>query len=309
MSFLFVTRIHNIGDNRILGRVNYTSGEPWRQEHPDGSIDLSTGVVSEAIGQLVSWLALKNNDFTARPVFLFASKIHLDSIIVAPAEVELEAWITSGDRDSFIFSGTAKVGGKIVVEIVDCGGYFMPLAELEDPAKTRLRFNALLSTGVDANPSGEMYSRRQLIDVVKEIDPGQSISAAKVMRQNESFYADHFPRFPVTPIVVINEMIAEATRIMMQGSHALAVPPPNAPRPVAVMDLKIKSFIRPSDTVLIHIKRIEAMDATFETIAEVIVNQKKILRGRYRYKYNSAGNLYSPKLIQTSCEIVDNGSR
>jgi 3-hydroxymyristoyl/3-hydroxydecanoyl-(acyl carrier protein) dehydratase len=295
MRFLFVNRIHEIDGNKIRGNVNFAAMEPWRREGAKGALQISNSVVSEAIGQLVSWLSLRNNDFTARPVFLFASQINLDGYIPAPSVVELEAWITNGDENSFIFSGTAKVDGKVVVEITDCGGYFMPLAELEDPAVTRQRFSALTADGVAANPAGPMYSTRQLIDEVKELQGGHSISAVKTMRLGEPFYADHFPRNPVTPIVVINEMIAEATRRMMEGQGS----PPLATNktlssmnsaviemvPVAVRDLKIKSFIVPGDTVIILVKKVEVLGNEFETIAEIMVNQKKILRGRYRYRF------------------------
>ena len=287
MRFLFVSSIHEIDGNKIRGNVNFTAQEPWRRDGARGTLQISTSVVSEAIGQLVSWLSMHNNDFTARPVFLFASQINLDGYIPAPSVVELEAWITDGDENSFIFSGTAKVDGKVVVEITDCGGYFMPLAELEDPAVTRQRFADLMAVGgLPSNPPGPVYSSQKLVDEVREIQIGQSISAAKILSPSEPFYADHFPRNPVTPIVVINEMIGEATRRMMAGQggdSALEL------MPVAVRDLKIKSFIVPGDTAVIMIKKVEVLDNEFETIAEIMVNQKKILRGRYRYKFVDQG--------------------
>jgi 3-hydroxymyristoyl/3-hydroxydecanoyl-(acyl carrier protein) dehydratase len=312
MRFLFVSRIHDIEENRIRGNVDFTVQEPWRRPGADGSLQISTSVVSEAIGQLVSWLSLRNNNFTARPVFLFASNINLDGYIPAPSTVELEAWITDGDQESFMFSGTAKVDGEVVVAITDCGGYFMPLAELEDPSVARKRFASLMSgdgssiyssidSSIDSstilkNRSTQVYGGRQLIDDVKNLELGRAVTAVKVMRQSEPFYADHFPRNPVTPIVVINEMIGEATRIMMEGEEFSALGRDDGYSfdsgdqicnlaPVAVTDLKIKSFILPGDTVVISVKKMGVLEKEFETIAEIVVNQKRILRGRYRYKF------------------------
>ena len=310
MRFLFVSRIHDIEENKIRGSVDFTAQDPWRREGADGSPQISTSVVSEAIGQLVSWLSLRNNNFTARPVFLFASNIDLNGSIPAPSTVELEAWITGGDEESFVFSGTAKVDGEVVVAITDCGGYFMPLAELEDPIVTRQRFTRLTSGAGPINDSindstndstvprksavSQVYGSRQLIDDVKNIEIGRTIVAVKVMRQSEPFYADHFPRNPVTPIVVINEMIGEATRMMMEGTEFSVQAKDDVAsfmcklkckiRPVAVVDLKIKSFILPGDTVVISVKKMGVLENEFETIAEIVVNQKRILRGRYRYK-------------------------
>ena len=280
MRFLFVSRIQDITGEKIKGQVDFSAGEPWRRITSENKTEISTSVVSEAVGQLVSWMALRDNKFTGRPVFLFASQIDLSGIIHAPGTVDLEAWISNRSEDSFIFSGTAKVDGKTVVEIKECGGYFMPLAELEDPTVTSKRFETLSAGGLPANPAGEAFNFAGLVDQVMEIDPGKSIKTAKVMKTTEPFYADHFPRFPVTPIVVINEMIAEATRCMMTKDSAK----PAIIHPIAVQDLKIKSFIRPGDTAIIQSKVTETNGNEFETVSEILVNEKRILRGRYRYR-------------------------
>jgi 3-hydroxyacyl-[acyl-carrier-protein] dehydratase len=280
MRFLFVSRIQDITGEKIKGQVDFSAGEPWRRITSENKTEISTSVVSEAVGQLVSWMALRDNKFTGRPVFLFASQIDLSGIIHAPGTVDLEAWISNRSEDSFIFSGTAKVDGKTVVEIKECGGYFMPLAELEDPTVTSKRFETLSTGGLPANPAGEAFNFAGLVDQVMEIDPGKSIKTAKVMKTTEPFYADHFPRFPVTPIVVINEMIAEATRCMMTKDSAK----PAIIHPIAVQDLKIKSFIRPGDTAIIQSKVTETNGNEFETVSEILVNEKRILRGRYRYR-------------------------
>lgn len=280
MRFLFVSRIQDITGEKIKGQVDFSAGEPWRRVTSENKTEISTSVVSEAVGQLVSWMALRDNKFTGRPVFLFASQIDLSGSIPAPGTVDLEAWISNRSEDSFIFSGTAKVGGKTVVEIKECGGYFMPLAELEDPEVTRKRFETLSAGGLPANPAGDAFNFAGLVDQVLEVDPGKSIKTAKVMSTNEPFYPDHFPRFPVTPIVVINEMIAEATRRMMTKEESK----PAIIQPIAVQDLKIKSFIRPGDTAVIQSKITEANGNEFETVSEILVNEKRILRGRYRYR-------------------------
>ncbi len=280
MRFLFVSRIQDITGEKIKGQVDFSAGEPWRRTSSENKTEISTSVVSEAVGQLVSWMALRDNKFTGRPVFLFASQIDLSGSIPAPGTVDLEAWISSRSEDSFIFSGTAKVGGKTVVEIKECGGYFMPLAELEDPEVTRKRFETLSAGGLPANPASDAFNFAGLVDQVLEVDPGKSIKTARVMNSNEPFYPDHFPRFPVTPIVVINEMIAEATRRMMtkDASKQTII------HPIAVQDLKIKSFIRPGDTAIIQSKVTETNGSEFETVSEILVNDKRILRGRYRYR-------------------------
>ena len=285
MRFLFVSQITQIDGQKIRGQVEFSDQEPWRHTNAKGDVCINNSVVSEAVGQLVSWMALRDNDFKGRPVFLFLDRIHFQGSVPAPGVVDLEAWISNRDEDSFIFSGTAKVNGQTVLEITDSGGYFMPLAELEDPAVTRQRFETLTSTGIGANPSGPQFDTTQLVDEIKDLTPGQTVSAIKVMRLDEPFYADHFPRFPVTPIVVINEMIMEATRRMMTGIGAEPGSKSRGIEPVAVQDLKIKSFIRPGDTAITNVKVVERIGDEVEAISEILINKKRILRGRYRYRF------------------------
>lgn len=280
MRFLFVSNISAMSDHKIAGQVEFGSQEPWQRQHMPSGPCISTSVVSEAVGQLVSWLSLRNNNFTARPVFLFATRIGLSDDVAPGTTVDLAAEITDQSSESFIFSGTAKIAGRTVVTIEDCGGYLMPLQDLENPADTRARFLKLISTGLPANPGSTAFDYRSLIDEVVAHESCASVVTRKVFSDHEPFYPDHFPRYPVTPIVVINEMIAEATAAMMSthpGQRADL-------KPIAVQDLKIKSFLRPGDQAQITVKNIETIGKEFETIAEIIVNGRRILRGRYRYE-------------------------
>ena len=154
----------------------------------------------------------------------------------------------------------------------------MPLTELEDPSVTRARFQSISGAGLPENPGSEPFLYCSLIDSVIEQDLTEKIIIAKRFTGQEPFYADHFPRFPVTPIVIINEMIAEATAKLLGIADSASL------KPIAVQDLKIKSFIRPGDVAEVSVKKIEASGAEFETIAEIHVNGRRILRGRYRYE-------------------------
>ena len=56
-----------------------------------GEAEIAPGALSEAIGQLASWLCIQRNDFTARPVFLFADHIKVHGAVQAGSDVELHA--------------------------------------------------------------------------------------------------------------------------------------------------------------------------------------------------------------------------
>lgn len=282
MRFLFVDKIHAISNDSISGQKHFGLDEPLRYHPLAGSAEIAPGALSEAIGQLASWLCIQRNDFTARPVFLFADQIKIHGAVKAGSTVELHSDILQLDKETFRFSGTAKVQGELKVEIKNCSGYFMPLGELEDPEVSKQRFHAMTSGGLKLEgASGQPFAFDSLAGETLALEPKQSIRTLKTFAADEPFYRDHFPRFPVTPIVMLNEMIGTATTRMLQLSGAKRL----APRELS--GIKIRSFVKAGEPVEISIKLVgERQDGGLtyvETTAELIKEGKKILRGSYHY--------------------------
>lgn len=282
MRFLFVDKITQIAGDSIAGQKHFGPDEPLRYRPLAGEAEVAPGALSEAIGQLASWLCIQRNDFTGRPVFLFADQIKIHGPVKAGATVDLHAEIHELNSETLRFSGTAKVDGVLKVEIQNCSGYFMPLGDLEDPEVSKQRFNAMTSGGLKLDgASGDPFAFDSLAGETLTLLPRQSIRTLKVFAANEPFYKDHFPRFPVTPIVMLNEMIGTATARMLQlsGSKRLM--------PRALSGIKIRSFVKPCEPVEIAIKlvgeRQEGAETYVETTAELIKEGKKILRGSYHY--------------------------
>lgn len=282
MRFLFVDEITNITADRITGRRTFGLDEPLRYNPLAGDPVVAPGALSEAIGQLASWLCIQRNDFTARPVFLFADSIQVTGAVKAGADVRLEADIHQLDSETFRFSGLALAGGEPKVAIKDCSGYFMPLAELEDPEVSRKRFSAMTSGGLKLDGlAGAPFPFDTLCGVTTELNPRQSIRTIQTFQAGAPFYKDHFPRFPVTPIVMLNEMIGAATARMMnlKGGKRLEVS--------ELSGIKIRSFVKPGEPVETQVRlvgeRVQDGRLTIETTAELIKDGKKILRGSYHY--------------------------
>ena len=69
--------------------------------------------------------------------------------------------------------------------------------------------------------------RFTLLDRVTAIDPGKSITAIKTLTLSEEYLADHFPRFPVMPGVLMLESMTQAAawtiRLGEDFAHAIVV--------------------------------------------------------------------------------------
>ena len=54
-----------------------------------------------------------------------------------------------------------------------------------------------------------------LIDEINEMTPGQKVVATKLIREDEYWFKGHFPEYPVTPGVLLIEMLAQAGAVCM----------------------------------------------------------------------------------------------
>lgn len=279
MRFLFVDQIHDRTETQISGRRAFAGDDPMQYgaRPGDPGTFVAPGAVSEAIGQLASWLCLERNAFTARPVFLFADRIAVTGRVPVGAVVDLNATIEELDAESFRFSGEARVGGQLVQRINACSGYFMPLGELEDPEESKRRFVALTGGGLRYDGmGGTPYPFETLAGETLELTPGEHVRATRTMAVQEPFYADHFPRFPVTPIVMLNEMIGATTARLVPGKRLLAR---------EIVGIKIRSFVRPGERVETVVKRVGGdTNKDIQCVAEIHKEGRCILRGTYHYE-------------------------
>ncbi len=276
MRFLFVDKISKMEDKKIWGERFFSPEDPLRYHETNV---IASGIVSEAIGQLVSWLTLKQNNFTKRPVFLFADEINIHREVPLGHTVKLEAWIDAQDNESFTFSGRAMIGEEVFQEIKNCNGYFMNLDEMEDSNICKSRFESLISEGglnLDGHLTSE-YDFNRLLGQVSHLEQNKQIKVKHKLSIEEPFYRDHFPKFPVTPIVMINEMIGRTTGLLLGDEFK------NKLVAKQVKDIKIKNFIKPEEEFEISVSILDRNENEIFTMAEITKEGRKILRGRYVY--------------------------
>lgn len=104
--------------------------------------------------------------------------------------------------------------------------------------------------------------RFQLIDTIRQHEPGKSLSASKFLALGEEYLADHFPRFPVMPGVLMLECLVEAAAWLWRASS-------NYQHPVIVLretkNVKYGTFMQPGRRmdVTVELVKVDGDRATF----------------------------------------------
>jgi len=104
--------------------------------------------------------------------------------------------------------------------------------------------------------------RFTLIDRVLSVEPGRSITAVKALSLSEEYLADHFPRFPVLPGVLMLEAMTQAAawtiRLGEDFAHSVVVLR-------AARNVKYGDFVEPGRLLTVTADVIE-QDASFTKV-------------------------------------------
>jgi len=101
--------------------------------------------------------------------------------------------------------------------------------------------------------------RFQLIDRIDACDPGKSLRGSKFLALGEEYLADHFPRFPVMPGVLMLEALVEAAAWLWRASsgdrHTVIVLRD-------VRNVKYGTFMQPGRRMDVAVELVKADDGT-----------------------------------------------
>ena len=88
-----------------------------------------------------------------------------------------------------------------------------------------------------------------------------SLVARRTFRADEDFYQGHYPGAPITPGVLLCEAVFQTGGLLMarQAQAAGAKPGMGVPLLAKISDVRFRSPVFPGDTVLIEVKKKEAM--------------------------------------------------
>ena len=128
--------------------------------------------------------------------------------------------------------------------------------------------------------------RFTLLDRVVEIDPGKSITAIKTLSLSEEYLADHFPRFPVMPGVLMLEAMTQAAawtiRLGEDFAHSIVVLR-------SARNVKYGDFVEPGRVLTVTAEVLSQDETTTKVKASGSVGDRTSLTARLTLeRYNLA---------------------
>lgn len=234
-AFSFVDRITSIGDS---GTIQGSFRIP-------AHLDLfPQSLVAEAIGQLAAWYAMSHGGFAGRPVAALAGQTRYFSDGLPGDLLSLEARIDSCDSDSVSYSGSARVGERLVLELSDCSGAMLPQEEFDDPGCLEQQFQLLQTTGAREN---RLIQVPAIMPIHVEADASGMVEADLIIPDQADFFEDHFPRKPVFPATLL--MHALSSMVTEQIDRIDSGLASSRPTLCAIRRVKVRAWIAPGDRV------------------------------------------------------------
>ncbi|HXU67165.1 MAG TPA: hypothetical protein VN707_07375 [Casimicrobiaceae bacterium] len=195
-------------------------------------------LVAEAVGQLAAWVAMDSIDFRGRPVAALATETRFLGDAKPGDVLDLAVDILECDDDAVAYNGHASIGARRIIELVDCLGPMLPVAEFDAPEALRERLALLRGAGAKA----ERFRGVDTIAAsVTHRVPGTELRASVDVPAAAAFFADHFPRRPVFPATLLLDL-----KMRLALDLARESPQTNGMWPLRMTHVKMRSFIAPS---------------------------------------------------------------
>ncbi len=244
-SFSFVDRITRRDGARIEGR--YTISERATR--------FPASLMAEAVGQLAAWAAMSQLDFAVRPVAGLAAESRYWQAPRPGQTLMLAADIERCDTEAVAYSGRALIDGRPAVEIVDCVGPMLPMAEFDTSDRVRADFQTLCGAG--APPHRFAGVPEAAITQIEAVGAEKMQALLAVPGRSEApYFDDHFPLRPVFPGTLLLDALAT---LAMRLAHT-AAPLRAATELVArrVSNVKIRSFTQPGAVLQLEVDLLDA---------------------------------------------------
>ncbi|HQR72662.1 MAG TPA: hypothetical protein PLE54_18825 [Burkholderiaceae bacterium] len=240
-AFSFVDRITQCADRHIEGR--YTV--------PAGASRFPASLMAEAVGQLAAWSAMAELGFEWRPVAGLAAETRYHRLVTPGQTLTLEADIARCDAEAVAYGGRAFIDGQCALELVDCVGPMLPMADFDAPEALRADFETLRTAGAAPDRFSGVPSPQ--MEPLEHETARRLRALLRVPAQDDvAYFADHFPRRPVFPgTLLLDAMAGLAAQLAAEAMPGL---PADRLMPTRVSSVKIRSFTAPGTALELEIE-------------------------------------------------------
>lgn len=123
-----------------------------------------------------------------------------------------------------------------------------------------------------------------LVDRITEFEPGERIVACKALSLAEEYLADHFPRFPVLPGVLMLEAMVQTSAWLVRAKLDFS---PSLVLLKEARNITYKSFLAPGQLLTIESACKELSDEQSIFTATGSVDGRETLKGRLTLRHLS----------------------
>jgi len=265
-AFSFVDRITHVEPGlRVRGRYHV----------PAGLAEFPAALVAEAVGQLAAWASMAQLDFRKRPVAGLARETRFLHAVRPGDTLALEADLESCTDDDVAYAGRASCNGKPAVVLEQCLGPMLPAEEFDASEALRRDYALLCGAGAPADRFGGL----PVLHLERAASvPGERVTATLQVPQSAPFFDDHFPRRPVFPAtLLLDQQIRLALALAREG---LAPAESGALAAARVLDVKVRSFIAPGQSLELLAERVAASTEGWTAKLSARANGKPVATAR-----------------------------
>jgi len=165
----------------------------------------------------------------------------------------LAADLESCTDDDVAYAGSATRDGEPVIALEQCLGPMLPAEDFDAPDD--LRRDYALLCGAGATP--DRFAGLPALHLERGASvPGERVSATLRVPQSAPFFEDHFPRRPVFPATLL---LDRQIRLALElARESLAPAEGGELAAVRVLDVKVRSFIAPGQSLELVAERVAA---------------------------------------------------
>ena len=126
-----------------------------------------------------------------------------------------------------------------------------------------------------------------LLDRVTELEPGKQISAVKALSLAEEYLADHFPTFPVLPVVMMVEALVQTAAMLVRVSNDFG-------QSMIVLsearNIKYRSFVKPGNVLRMSLEAKSLSDSESSFVGKAWVDEQNMVEGRLKLRHFNLAN-------------------